>query len=450
VLAPNIERLAAARIAIDRAMFVASLLLYIELLMVLILFPEPRVDVPKLGAAALGLSILVAQIVLVRPGLEVLCRRVWHAYAFVGATILLFGLVSAGVLAGSLYQDQPDQEDVRFLPVYFAVLLAIVAYPIVKGLRGLHIIGGEVKRIAGGDTLAGWLFGTRRIRARRGLDRRRIVRALPWFAVALALVGLMFVRIVREVRLPPAAALSLATLCCVRGLRHLSLEAREVRVLDTRPPVLILRAFKDDELKAPGRVFEKLWSKPSMWFRTPSFEELLAQECEPIGPPIIVGAPDERLPRLGAAREHLANEDWQTAVASLIDEALLVVIIVGDTRNLFWELATAVGRRGHQRVLLIVPPVKRARTLRTRLQAFVEGNRVLLGPGFTADVLERTVVAAFCEDDVPMLVGSRKRTAWHYRLALRLFGQLHREGPLTVERLTGHVLLEVLGPQRTG
>ena len=84
-------------------MFVGGLLLYIEFVMVLILFPEPRVDVSKLGAAALGLSLLVAQIVLVRPGLEVLCRRVWHAYAFVGATILFFCLVSAGVLAGSLY-----------------------------------------------------------------------------------------------------------------------------------------------------------------------------------------------------------------------------------------------------------------------------------------------------------------------------------------------------------
>jgi uncharacterized protein (DUF1330 family) len=68
---------------------------------------------------------------------------------------------------------------------------------------------------------------------------------------------------------------------------------------------------------------------------------LLAEEFDPVGPAVIVGAPGERLARLGASREYLATWEWREAVTRLIEEAALIVVIIGDTENLFWELRTA-------------------------------------------------------------------------------------------------------------
>jgi hypothetical protein len=205
---------------------------------------------------------------------------------------------------------------------------------------------------------------------------------------------------------------------------------------DPRSPVLILRAFRDDGIRSSGRDFGKMWRRPTTWFRPPSFEELLADEFRNVGPPIIVGAPGERLPRLGASRAYFADKDWRDAVGRLIEEAAIVIILIGDTESLFWELRTAVGRRSWNSVILVVPAVSKKK-LEARVQSFVSNNTNLLGPELAARLLDEGTLACAFQQGCWILIQSRKRTTWHYELAIRLLLYLRRESGTDTAQLAG-------------
>ena len=71
----DIARMAAARVAIDRLTFVVALLLFIESVLTLAVFPDASINPLRLVAATIGLLLITAQIALVRPGLERLSRN---------------------------------------------------------------------------------------------------------------------------------------------------------------------------------------------------------------------------------------------------------------------------------------------------------------------------------------------------------------------------------------
>jgi hypothetical protein len=152
-----------------------------------------------------------------------------------------------------------------------------------------------------------------------------------------------------------------------------------------------------------------------------SLEELVSHEAESLGPTVIIGDPGERLPRLGASREYLADKDWKTEVSKLIEETALLIFVLADTENLFWEFQTAITKGRKDRLLLIVPPVRREHELRSRWQHFIETNAKLLGPGISKHLPQEPVIALFFWQGEPVLIISEKRTGWHYVLAIRLF-----------------------------
>src|SRR4051794_32642162 len=95
-----------------------------------------------------------------------------------------------------------------------------------------------------------------------------------------------------------------------------SRHAREVLATDNlRPPVLLLRAFDDDEMAVgPGE----------------TLEEILATEFAKLGPLIAVGRPGERFPPKGAARLWLADASWQSGVDLLLQECQLIVMVMAS------------------------------------------------------------------------------------------------------------------------
>jgi hypothetical protein len=223
------------------------------------------------------------------------------------------------------------------------------------------------------------------------------------------------------------------------GRRLMKARASELRLADKRAPILILRAFKDDKIKAPGRI----WALPSFWvlrhFNLVQFslEELVAYETGLIGPPIIVGEPGERIPQLGAAREYFADNDWRTEVSKLIDEAAFLIFVLADTENLFWEFRTAIERHGKDRVLLIIPPARERLELRSRWQRFVESNAELLGSGVPRCLPHEPVIAFFFCQNEPVFITSKRHSAWHYILAIRLFIYLSRKNLLFLDDMIG-------------
>jgi hypothetical protein len=120
---------------------------------------------------------------------------------------------------------------------------------------------------------------------------------------------------------------------------------------DDRAPVLYLRRFSDDETAAnPGTDAGPLHMAA---FRTE--EEELAAVLNEIGPSTALGRPGEQLPQLGVAREYVADADWQSRVDSLMRAARLVVIRMGRSENVTWELANARRALQPNQLVLLVP-----------------------------------------------------------------------------------------------
>jgi hypothetical protein len=170
---------------------------------------------------------------------------------------------------------------------------------------------------------------------------------------------------------------------------------------------------------------------------------MTAYESGSLGPSITIGEPGEKLPPLGASREYLSSGDWKTVVSKLIDEAALIVFILGDTDNLFWEFSTTIGKRGKDALLVVVPPLRRHTDVELRWRRFAEANAAILGASFPRQLPREPVVAFFFRRDDPILIVSRNRGWWDYALGIRLFISLYRTELSSVPDVTRHLLAHV-------
>jgi len=99
-----------------------------------------------------------------------------------------------------------------------------------------------------------------------------------------------------------------------------------------KKPVLLLRSFSDDELLDP---------RPLDFFQR-RYEETLTRTLQRLGPVVCIGRPHDSLGFGGAARLYVSDEHWQNAVCHMMGRAVAVVIVVGRTEGLWWEITTAM------------------------------------------------------------------------------------------------------------
>jgi hypothetical protein len=165
----------------------------------------------------------------------------------------------------------------------------------------------------------------------------------------------------------------------LQRLLRFSLES--LQEIDTRAPVLFLRAFKDDQvpLKPPrlaafGRLLE-------LGRRANSLDQLLLDEATPIGPVVGLGNPDDKRPPYGAARGYFDHKTWQEAVADLANNAILIVICIDDSAGIWWEVEHLVGRRHlHKTLFVLHPRYVGASENAAILQRIAERGSLALGP----------------------------------------------------------------------
>lgn len=115
-----------------------------------------------------------------------------------------------------------------------------------------------------------------------------------------------------------------------------ALSADEVREQDNRPPILYLRSFEDDT----GLL--------------PKHEENLVTALAPFGPMIGIGRPGEFFQTLGVARVY-CGDDWQGQIRDWVNVAGMVVIRIGESQGLRWEIDTVVASLKPTRLLLQLP-----------------------------------------------------------------------------------------------
>ncbi len=146
----------------------------------------------------------------------------------------------------------------------------------------------------------------------------------------------------------------------VHGRRMSACDGRPIVLQNKHAPVLILRSFEDEALIDP-RPFNQGQYR---------YEELLAGALKTIGPVITIGHPGDEIGYSGAARLYVANSHWQQAVEYLMQRSAAVLIIVGQSEGLSWEIEQALVNIDRKRLLFFFPYVSKANLGASRYENF--------------------------------------------------------------------------------
>jgi len=130
-----------------------------------------------------------------------------------------------------------------------------------------------------------------------------------------------------------------------------ALDADQAMARDPRPPVLYLRSFADDGAALMGEQ-SALERHSATVFVPVTPEQEIADILDAIGPVVAIGKPGEPLPELGAARLYVSDDHWQAKVMELMAVASLVVVRLGSSPGLLWEIEQALAHLPRQRLVL--------------------------------------------------------------------------------------------------
>lgn len=182
---------------------------------------------------------------------------------------------------------------------------------------------------------------------------------------------------------------------CRRGFVE---EWVNVKKRDRRQPFLLLRAFDDDDrFMVHGPRVGLTRGGDDGWVRGEvSLEEALVKVLtDDYGPVVAIGRPGEWAPPLGAAR-HYVTGDWQSEVRDWIHASRMIVVILGSTPGLGWELEQLLRLRVLPKVVLVLPPVPPDEHLR-RWRRFAAAARAA-GVAAPTRVGEEVVFVTFARD----------------------------------------------------
>lgn len=193
---------------------------------------------------------------------------------------------------------------------------------------------------------------------------------------------------------------------------------RDVLARDARPPVVYLRPFDEDR----EVVYDVISSGETTSVETAKAEDFLLS-LNAIGPLVSIAAPDWAahigLHPHGAYRDFVGGGDWQARVQQLLERAGLVVLAIGDSPGIEWEIAQARERIGAEGLLVYLPPrpvgawTKKGRQRRERelyegLTPLVEKHFGVQMPAFSA----ATYVIGFRPDGSPLLPQADGPRGW--------------------------------------
>jgi hypothetical protein len=178
----------------------------------------------------------------------------------------------------------------------------------------------------------------------------------------LVLFALIALRVLVGGYIWPGVASALGWSVFIFGVRIAAPPARRLMKKDTRRPILLLRAFREDATE------DHHYGKGGfLWMfgagRKETFEQTIQNMFLRFGPLIAIGRPGEAVPPLGASRLWLSHVAWQQKVDQLLQDCLFVVMIMGRTNGqdgLTWEVRRVFQLRKPKKLILLMPPVTEA------------------------------------------------------------------------------------------
>ena len=163
---------------------------------------------------------------------------------------------------------------------------------------------------------------------------------------------------------------SLGIVSVILGQRILRTPGEYVLRARSEEFVLYLRSFKDDSLTMPG-VREKTKNSPDIvrsMFRGFDVAVMLVTDSsweghligwlrEAVGPVVAIAKPGETLPPKAGAARLFVRRDWESTVADLLQRCRVVLVALGRTEGLAWELREIVNQGAEKKLIVVVPPL---------------------------------------------------------------------------------------------
>ena len=207
------------------------------------------------------------------------------------------------------------------------------------------------------------------------------------------------------------------------ALRYVQTSIGLAQRRDQRPPVLFLRPFMTDTIpltSPPISLLGRIFSVPVL---SSSLEAVVLDEGSEHGPVVAVGNPGEPPPVYGASRGYFQHQSWQNAVARLAAEAQVIVLVMGRSEGVAWEM-NLVATAGHLNKTLFVMPPNATDEDRNTALAFFEhlGIREVDPNLFRAGDGAARLIAAWVDESWRChQLCSASGTSTSFRLALRWY-----------------------------
>jgi hypothetical protein len=206
----------------------------------------------------------------------------------------------------------------------------------------------------------------------------------------------------------------------------------EMQKIDARPPVLFLRAFRDDQipLAEPKRtLFGRLvdLGRPHT-----NLDLLLLELGTPYGPVVALGNPTDRLPPYGAARGYFDHKTWQDSVRQLAAESTAIVICLDDTEGIWWEVTHLAEQGRLNKTLFVVHPKDAKDGARVILGHLIERLRGHITPERVNELTRAAqrspcIIGLYFNDDGSLAIArSSTLSRLAFTLVLRWFLRLRR------------------------
>jgi hypothetical protein len=202
------------------------------------------------------------------------------------------------------------------------------------------------------------------------------------------------------------ALLVLASLLMRLGQRRAT--PRSSEALGGGSPILYLRSFQDDSVKITISALSPHTRKAFLLGpHRQRFEEFLVAQLSIFGPVVAVSQPGHHSQPIGASREELASTSWQNDIQQWLLASQFIVVGVGRTAGLQWELQQIAHLGLTSKLMFLFPPVS---TLELRRRW-----RQLWNDKF--DPVDSALTAVTDNSVLSVYVG-RKRDEWGYAAAI--------------------------------
>ncbi len=231
----------------------------------------------------------------------------------------------------------------------------------------------------------------------------------------------------------------------------------EVCARDPRPPVVYLRPFGEDR----ALTYDVITTGETTTAVTAKAEDFLLA-LNAIGPLVSIAEPN-RAARIGlhphgVSRDFIGEGDWQARVREMLDQAGMVVLAIGDSPGIEWEIAQVRERVGPESLLLYLPPrpagaltrrgrEKKEAAIYAQFAPLVEQHFGVTMPPFSA----ATYLIGFDADGKAVMAPDAQHRGWAFSEHGRVAGTIRAQLEAVVARVRPGVdLRHYRLPGRTG